>query len=140
MNVIWKRPDGFHGASPKDFVVFTLNANANIWFHKKDRDTFPFRISGGWEEEQASKRLNNLINLLRDSPQASQKFLKKSYDNSMFEDPEKFVVDLQSWLDQLKKHVKGDTWERDIMEQTFSILKERLESSKRKFATIQRSK
>ena len=51
MNVIWKRPDGFHNASPSDYVTVDITSNAKIWLHKRDQENFPFRVSGDWQEE-----------------------------------------------------------------------------------------
>ena len=64
MHLIWKRPDGFHGASPTDFRVVDLGGRSRLWLHKVDRDQYPFRIAGGWEEKDGSVLLNNLIELI----------------------------------------------------------------------------
>jgi elongation factor P hydroxylase len=63
MFVVWKRPDGYHDATPSDFQIVEAGANARIWLHKSDREWYPFRISGGWQESDATRRLNGLVNL-----------------------------------------------------------------------------
>ena len=40
MHVIWKRPDGFHAASPADFEVVELTSSAKLWLHKRDQENF----------------------------------------------------------------------------------------------------
>ncbi|MEZ4741934.1 MAG: hypothetical protein R3B45_05725 [Bdellovibrionota bacterium] len=50
MHVVWKRPDGYHGASPSDYRVVEINESSNLWLHKRDTDWFPFRVSGGWKD------------------------------------------------------------------------------------------
>lgn len=117
MHVIWRRPDGFHGASPSDYVVVELSDNSRLWLHKTEQNDFPFRISGGWEEGDATKRLNNLINLLPKPKPAWLAYLRTEFDNSMKDDPKQFVSDLNDWLLELKTSPKGDTWEVQILSQ-----------------------
>ena len=54
-SVIWKRPDGFHGANPSDFMVVDIGSESRLWLHKSDFENFPFRISGSWSGEKDSK-------------------------------------------------------------------------------------
>ena len=63
-SVIWKRPDGFHGAAPEDFVVVDIGGESRLWLHKTDHDNFPFRVSGTWQGEDLSKKVNKLVNLI----------------------------------------------------------------------------
>lgn len=137
LKVIWKRPDGFHGAEPSDYYSVELG-HSKIWLHKQDRDEFPFRISGGWEEQEASKKLNNLINLMGDHQEKLVAFLIESYSHSTQDDPSKFIEDLQRWVLQLHDALKGDTWEVDVMAAALTSLKERLADSSSHF--IQKAK
>lgn len=126
MHLIWKRPDGFHGASPTDFRVVDLGGRSRLWLHKVDRDQYPFRISGGWEEKDATVRLNNLINLLEDDDKTWLAYLNRALDHSIKEDRKVFIDDLLSWLTELQQHVKGDTWETEILGEALTVLSERL--------------
>jgi hypothetical protein len=120
MHVVWKRPDGFHGAVPTDFEVVELDNQTCFWLHKNDRDWFPFRISGGWQESEATKRLNNLINLLSKPNGDWLDALLSLYHNSMSDECTTFYSDLSTWVGDLRNHLKGDTWETDIMNQALA--------------------
>lgn len=113
--VVWKRPDGFHGATPADFHVVEIGGVSRIWLHHFDKDNFPFRIAGGWQETEATHRLNNLVNLLNRPTVEWIGFLQRTFDNSRFDEPVAFVEDLSDWLHGLEKMLKGDTWETEIM-------------------------
>ena len=52
MHLVWKRPDGYHGATPSDFNEADLGENVRLWLHKSDKDQYPFQIAGGWEERR----------------------------------------------------------------------------------------
>jgi hypothetical protein len=134
MNVVWKRPDGFHNALPEDFVVVTVGSHTNIWLHKKDKERYPFRISGGWEEEAATCKLNNLVNLLsaKDST-AWVKHLTDSFHHSMIDDPEDYMNETFAWIADLKKFLKGDSWEIEIMGQALDLVVKNLNEIKPKF-------
>ena len=137
MHLIWKRPDGFHGASPSDFVVHELGGgHSRLWLHKSDRDQYPFRIAGGWEEKEATVRLNNLVNLLPHPAASWIDYLNKLYDHSMKDDRQKFFDDLLTWLDDLDKHVKGDAWEVDILSEALRVTTTRLQEVRREFLKI----
>lgn len=116
-NVIWKRPDGFHGASPTDFKVVHLSNQLKIWLHLRDQTNFPFRIAGGWQEEESTARLNRLINLLDQDDPVWRDALVKIFDDSMGDNAVKHIDDLVLWITQLKSYLKGDTWELEIMGQ-----------------------
>jgi hypothetical protein len=126
MNLIWKRPDGYHGALPSDFTVVRVGDHSNLWLHRSDRDTFPFRISGGWEEEAQSKRLNNLINLLSDDDQAWLSNLRQGFAHSMKDHPRDYCKELTSWIDELKSLVKGGNWEVEIITKSLDAVRERI--------------
>lgn len=126
MHVVWKRPDGFHGADPSDFEVVNLGGRSKIWLHKRDRSHFPFRIAGGWQESEASERLNNLVNLLPQDDKTWVASLVKMFNDQMGEDPGKFADDLGRWVADLKMHLKGDTWELDIMNHALTEVTERI--------------
>lgn len=133
MHLIWKRPDGFHGAQPSDFSVIELDGHSRLWLHKQDRDQYPFQISGGWAEREASIRLNNLINLIPQDKKAWVEYLEKLYDHSMHEDPNNFFDEIVEWLGSLTKHIKGDTWEMEILKQALSVTSTRLINVKKDF-------
>lgn len=126
MHVIWKRPDGFHDADPSDFAVVDLGGQSRIWLHKRDYSNFPFRIAGGWQESEATKRLNNLVNLISQPDQTWTETLLKIFNDSMGEDAGKFVDDIRRWVTDLRSHLKGDTWELDIMNQALTQVEQRL--------------
>ena len=126
MHVVWKRPDGFHGADPADFMVVNLGNRSKIWLHKRDHAWFPFRVAGGWQESEATQRLNKLVNLLSQGDDAWVDALSKLYDDSMGDDPARFLDDISRWLVDLRNHLKGDTWELDIMSQALAEVEGRL--------------
>ena len=97
MHVVWKRPDGFHSVSPSDFRVAEINSTARIWLHKKDTENYPFRISGGWQDEEATKRINTWINLVGEP---AEKWLEKlliEHSNSSIDEPAKFTAKLREY-------------------------------------------
>jgi hypothetical protein len=126
MHVIWKRPDGFHDADPADFMVVNLGNRSKIWLHKKDHAWFPFRVAGGWQESEATQRLNRLVNLLSQDDQAWVDALSRQLDDSMGDDAGRFLDDISRWLIDLRNHLKGDTWELDIMSQALTEVNDRL--------------
>lgn len=126
MHLIWKRPDGFHGASPTDFLVLELGGHSRLWLHKSDKDQYPFRIAGGWEEKDSSVLLNNLVNLLPYKEQDWLTYLHRALDNSMKDDPKAYIDELVVWLNDLKSHAKGDTWETEILREALGTIAERL--------------
>ena len=82
MKVIWKRPDGFHDASPSDYLTIEIASKAKLWLHKKDEENFPFRISGGWQDEETTKKLNRLVNLLNKSSEKWDEWLRLDFSHS----------------------------------------------------------
>jgi len=134
MNVVWKRPDGFHGATPADFVVVELGGHSRLWLHKKDHDQFPFRVSGGWEEDVATRRLNNLVNLLKEGPTAWRDFLVHTFNHSIQDNPDPFFAELVKWLQDLQQHLKGDKWEIEIMGQALSTVEQKLLEQQKAFS------
>jgi len=133
VHVIWKRPDGFHGASPDDYKVVELGDHSKLWLHRQDHDQFPFRVSGGWEEKEATVRLNNFINLLDQEDSKWLERLNKLFDHSMKDDKEKYLSELQVWLGELKDGIKGDTWETEILEEALRLTSERLNRVSQRF-------
>lgn len=133
MFVVWKRPDGYHDATPADFRVAEVGSNARIWLHKSDHQSYPFRISGGWQESDATQRLNELVNLLGKSQDEWAASLTKSFHHSMTDDPRAFLADQLKWLGDLKSHLKGDTWEVEIMAQVIAEVCNQLSGLEKKF-------
>ncbi|SMF54919.1 hypothetical protein [Pseudobacteriovorax antillogorgiicola] len=133
MHLVWKRPDGFHEALPSDYEVVDLGNNFKLWLHKKDKDQYPFRIAGGWEEKEGTVRLNNLVNLLASNRDAWLAHLKHTYDHTMKSDKGKYIDDLLSWLNELKDCPKGDTWETEIMTQAVTQTWQRVSEVKDDF-------
>ena len=133
VNVIWKRPDGFHGATPDDFIAVKVGGHSSLWLHKEDKKSFPFRISGGWEEEDASGKLNGLINLLACDKDEWLKHLRESYHHSLKDDPQQYMQETREWLTELQNHLKGDSWEVEIMQQAFSTIVSHLDKLEPEF-------
>jgi len=133
MFVVWKRPDGFHGASPADFRVVEVGGESRIWLHKTDNQHFPFRIAGGWQEVEGTQRLNNLVNLLNRKSSDWVDWLVHSFDNSMAENPKTFLTAMTTWLHDLRGSLKGDTWEVEIMGQVLNEVERQLETARAAF-------
>ena len=114
MHVIWRRPDGFHNSHPNDYILQTVAKNSNLWLHKKDRDFYPFRISGGWQDEDATKELNQLVNLLRGSYADWLKWFKVCYFESPKDNFNDYIKDRTLWLESLLDCLSGDKWEIQI--------------------------
>lgn len=133
MKVVWKRPDGYHGASPDDYAVVELSAATKLWLHKKDRENFPFRVSGGWQDEAASRKLNRMINLLTGNSADWIAFLSEVFDNERTENTELFLSHQLEWLDTLDKNLKGDNWEVEIMHVTIAELRKRINEISQQF-------
>ena len=115
MHVLWRRPDGFHGATPSDFKVLELGGHSRIWIHKTDQEWFPFRVSGGWQDDEATKKLNTLVALINKPTNEWIAQLLKMHHNSMADDSGKFLAELEVWLIELKGNAKGDKWEVEIV-------------------------
>jgi len=135
MFVVWKRPDGFHGAEPKDFKVVDIGGNARIWLHKKDIEWFPFRISGGWQEQEATQRLNQFVNLIGEPSSHWIKRLTHEFHHAMQSDPKKFFSETLDWLDGLLSKLKGDTWEVEIMAHVIREIIVRVKDAEKGFMT-----
>lgn len=130
MFVIWKRPDGFHGASPADYQVVEFD-DARIWLHKSEKEQFPFRVSGGWEEGGATERLNTLVNAYQ-----SDNFLQhliKQYEHTIKSEPDTFINELENWFEQLIENPKGDTWEIEIIVKALRVVQDKIKSVKSEF-------
>ena len=115
MHVLWRRPDGFHGATPSDFKVLELGGHSRIWVHKTDHEWFPFRVSGGWQDDEATKKLNILVSLINRPTSDWIAHLIKMHHNSMADDSAKFMSEMEVWLIELKGNAKGDKWEVEII-------------------------
>lgn len=133
MHVVWKRPDGYLGASPEDYIAIELDGHSRLWLHRTDRDSYPFRISGGWEEEELTVKLNNLVNLLALPESEWIESLKERFSHSMKDSPERFYDGLCAWLIDLTGHLKGDSWEVEIMGQAIKLTHHRLRELKSRF-------
>ena len=140
MFVVWKRPDGFRGAEPKDFKVIDIGGQARLWLHKKDKTWFPFRISGGWQEQEATQRLNILVNLIGKPNSQWIKRLVYEFSHSMSDDGKKFFQETVAWLESLSGALKGDTWEIEIMAHAISDVQKRVLDSKKAFLLKVKSK
>jgi hypothetical protein len=133
MFVVWKRPDGYHDATPSDFRIAEVGSRARLWLHKSDHEWYPFRISGGWQESDATKRLNELVNLIGMPAQEWTSFLVNTFHHSMTDDPRAFLADQIKWLTDLRGHLKGDTWEVEIMGQVLEEVCARLAGLEKNF-------
>ena len=133
MKVIWKRPDGFHEASPSDYVVVEVSANIRIWLHKRDQENYPFRVSGGWQDEPASQKLNRFVNLIHKPTPDWVLFLTELFNHSDTDSPQNFLKREVEWLNELGRNLKGDTWEVEIMSDTLKELKNKIEHSASEF-------
>ena len=133
MKVIWKRPDGFHEALPSDYTVVEVSENSRIWLHKTDQYNYPFRVSGGWQDEQASQKLNRMVNLIAKENKEWVKYLTEIFDHAETDNPQTFLKKESEWLDELGKNLKGDTWELEIMGETLKKLKHKLAQTAKDF-------
>ena len=133
MFVVWKRPDGYHDATPSDFRIAEVGSRARLWLHKTDHEWYPFRISGGWQESDATRRLNELVNLTGRPVHDWMDFLVNAFHHSLTDDPLAFLADQVKWLGDLKGHLKGDTWEVEIMEQVLEEVCGRLRAMENDF-------
>ena len=122
MHLVWKRPDGYLGAKPSDFVVCELADHSNLWLHKVDKDQYPFRVSGGWEDIDLSVSLNNLVNLIPAEDSAWVDHLNNCFDHSMDDSKSDYLATTLKWLGELEKVAKGDTWEVEILEQAVAVV------------------
>ncbi|MCX6131348.1 MAG: hypothetical protein NTX25_20090 [Proteobacteria bacterium] len=133
MHLIWKRPDGFHGAAPGDFSVLELGGHSRLWLHNVDKDQYPFRIAGGWEENASTVLLNNLVNLLPSSDEEWLRYLNHAFDHSMKDDRKAYLDEISVWLRELISSVKGDTWETEILEQALRLTADKVSSFRSEF-------
>lgn len=133
MHVTWRRPDGFHNSAPADYAVVCIDENTRIWVHSSERDYYPFRISGGWQEEEATRRLNQFVNLLAAPDKDWLHHISKAFDDSMNDKADKFYDDLIAWFDELAAKIKGDKWEVEIVGKVIAAIKARLVKSKPNF-------
>ena len=136
MHVLWKRPDGFHNARPSDYKVVELSGQSQLWLHNTDRKWFPFRISGGWQESEATQKLNQLVNLVGESNINWVTHVTKLYSHTLGSDAGHFVDDLCGWLNDLRNHLKGDTWETEIMDQVIGAVQRHLLVIKPQFLQV----
>lgn len=116
MHVIWKRPDGFQNAVPEDFRRVALSNGAQLWLHRHELDWYPFQVSGDWTGQEQTKRLNRLVNLLDSPNTAWHHYLEHFYDDEMGEGSTASAIQsITTWMDDLKKHIRGNTWEMEII-------------------------
>ena len=130
MHVVWKRPDGHLDSSPSDYRVVSVGSNCKIWLHLTEQKWFPFRISGGWQDEDASQKLNGFINLLDASDEDFNKHSVNVFNYSESDDGSKFFDETKEWLADLKNNLKGDTWEMEIMGFVISEVEDRFNKNK----------
>jgi NDP-sugar pyrophosphorylase family protein len=130
MHLIWKRPDGFVNSQPSDFKTINLGGKYNFWLHKTEQDYYPFQISGDWQEADLTKKLNRLTNLLNSSAEKYATFLSRWYQDTLPEDASSFVDKIQEWIIELRKNIKGENWEKEIVDQTLIELSVQINSSR----------
>lgn len=128
MHIIWKRPDGFQNAMPEDFRRVPLSNGAQLWLHRRELEWYPFQVSGDWTGQEATTRLNRLVNLLDANDASWKDFLERYHDDDLNpgSGAEQALQSLHKWLEELKTSVKGNTWELEIMTCAFSDLQQRL--------------
>ena len=136
MKVIWKRPDGFHGAKPSDYYVVQVANNVNIWLHKSDSKNFPFRVSGGWQDEESTRKLNQLVNLLGKPEKEWLSHLLNDYHHSQAESSDAYLQHLETWIELLQGNLKGDNWEMIIMQEVLQELRSTLMGLSRQFTHV----
>jgi hypothetical protein len=110
--------------------------NVNIWLHRSDCDNFPFRISGGWQDEEATCKLNRLVNLLGKDESDWLDYLVKDFHHSRAESAETYLFSLNSWLSTLQENLKGDNWEMIIMEEVLQDLHRQVSSLASSFSQV----
>ena len=119
MHVIWKRPDGFQNALPKDFRRVELSNGAHLWLHQHEIDWYPFQVSGDWSGQNDTKRLNQLVNLLDADSAVLKLFLEQSAANKMEDNKNQSVEETAyeslTWIKMMEKLIKGNTWEIEII-------------------------
>ena len=128
MKVVWKRPDGFLGSNPSDFSVYEMPSKSKLWLHKTDHENFPFRISGGWQDEESTRKLNHLVNLLNKSEPSWKNWLERDFFDSKLEKAELYVDSLKLWLGSVRENLKGDTWEKEIMSEALNEIEVKVRS------------
>ena len=133
MHLVWKRPDGYLGAKPSDFYVCELADHSNLWLHKEDKDQYPFRVSGGWEDRDLSVNLNNLVNLIPTDDENWLSHLNSCFDHSMEDSKLDFITTTLKWLGELESVAKGDTWEVEILEKAVVVVIARINKIKNEF-------
>ena len=127
MNVVWKRPDGFHDANPSDYLVIEIAGKSKIWLHKKDKDNYPFRISSDWQGEDQTKDLNNLVNLLSKDYSKWCAWIKNKFSFSKSSTVSEMLQSYFKWLEILKENSKGDSWEIEIIHSCLDEIKVNLD-------------
>ena len=136
MHVIWRRPDGFHGSVPADFYVIDIDGSVKIWLHESEQEYYPFQIAGGWQEEESTRRLNFLANLLKSSNKMWLKHLLKLFNDSLNDSGADFFNESVAWLNNLCNNIKGDKWEVEIMQKVIGEIKHRLFAAKEEFIQV----
>lgn len=126
MKVVWKRPDGFLESVPNDFTVFEMPSKSKLWLHKRDHENFPFRISGGWQDEESTRKLNALVNLLVQPERSWEVWFDEDFANSKLETTTLHREALREWLKTVKDNLKGDTWELEIMTEALEEIEKRV--------------
>ena len=133
MRVVWKRPDGFHGAVPSDFFVVDVDGQIKLWLHRREREWFPFQVTGGWQDADATRKLNRLVNLLAAADAVWVNHLLNTFNDSLTDNPNTFFDETIAWLNNDMSNLKGDTWEVEVMEKIMSAIQERLQTIRPRF-------
>jgi hypothetical protein len=110
-----------------------IGDKARLWLHKKDTDWFPFRISGGWQEQESTQRLNQLVNLIGKPTVRWVDRLIHEFHHSMTDDGKKFLAETLDWLKSLEQNLKGDTWEVEIMAHALREVVSRVKDAEKPF-------
>ena len=114
-------------------LMLDVSEETKLWLHRTDKTNFPFRISGGWQDEESTHKLNVMVNLLATSSDEWISFLAEQFNDSNTESPKEFIDNKIKWLERMLEHLKGDTWEVEIMKETISQVKKQVEEQKSKF-------
>lgn len=139
MHVIWKRPDGYLKAEPDDYQSVQIGDDVKIWLHQQDYENFPFRVSGDWQDENLTRRLNFFVNAFKEPDQNWLEMMVDDFEKSKFSNPQEYADDLDEWIHQLAALAKGDQWELYVIGKVLDELKNGLGTARDAFLEKHRS-